>query len=131
MARTEERGWYSSDEVWSGDAKDLEDQKMAEEDVDASALVGGGMDGEADPASFTVPADESRDRCVICGINFKMFFDNDEGIYMYNNCREMEVLNDEAAAKEKEDMLVHVTCWRALGAPEVLTEDQTLQGLTQ
>ena len=56
-----------------------------------------------------------------------MFFDSDEGIYMYNNCREIEVLNDEAAAKEIEDLLAHVTCWRALGSPEVLTVDQTLQ----
>ena len=50
---------------------------------------------------------------------------------MYNNCREIEVLNDEAAAKEKEDMLVHVTCWRALGSPDDLMADQTLQDSLQ
>ena len=84
-------------------------------------------DEEADPSTFTMPADESRDRCVICGINFKMFFDNDDGIYKYNNCREIEVMNDEAAMKESEDMLVHVTCWRGLGSPTTLTQDQALQ----
>lgn len=86
---------------------------------------------EADPSTFTQPADESRDRCVICGINFKMFFDNDDGIYKYSNCKEMEVLNDETAIKESEDMLVHVTCWRALGSPQLLTPDQALQETMQ
>jgi pre-mRNA cleavage complex 2 protein Pcf11 len=130
IARTEERGWYVSDSVWSGDAKESEDLRMAEENIDKYASHAG-TDVEVDPSTLTVPADESRDRCVICGINFKMFFDHDEGIYVYNNCREIEVLNDEAAAKEKEDMLVHVTCWRALGSPEFLTADQTLQDSLQ
>ena len=89
-----------------------------------------GTDIDLDPSSFTMPAEEARDHCVICGINFNMFFDNDDGIYMYRNCREIEVLNDEAAALEKEDLFVHVTCWRALGSPESLTSDQTLQDST-
>ena len=129
MARTEERGWYVSDSVWSGELKEADEAKMTEETTDNSGLGSG--EAEADPSTFTMPADESRDRCVICGINFKMFFDNDDGIYVYNNCREIEVLNDEAAAKEKEDLLVHVTCWRALGSPEILTADQTLQDSLQ
>jgi len=123
MARTEERGWYVSDPVWSGELKEAEEAKMAEEGEAGLSTT----QAEADPSTFVVPADESRDRCVICGINFKMFFDNDDGIYMYSNCREIEVLNDEAAAREKDDLLVHVTCWRALGAPATLTADQTLQ----
>lgn len=114
-----------SESVWSGDTKDSDDAVSKEGAVDVSTMASGETD--IDPSSFTMPAEESRDRCVICGINFKMFFDNDDGIYMYNNCREIEVLNDEAAAKEKEDLLVHVTCWKALGAPETLTADQTLQ----
>lgn len=129
MARTEERGWYVSDSVWSGELKENEETNTADETTDASGV--GASDGDADPSTFTMPADESRDRCVICGINFKMFFDNDDGIYMYSNCREIEVLNDEAAAKETEDVLVHVTCWRALGSPEILTADQTLQDSLQ
>ena len=125
MARTEERGWYVPDSVWSGEEKDSDEAKTGDETADGSGV--GGTDAEADPSTFKMPADESRDRCVICGINFKMIFDSDESIYMYNNCREIEVLNDEAAAKEIEDVLAHVTCWRALGSPEVLTAGQSLQ----
>jgi pre-mRNA cleavage complex 2 protein Pcf11 len=125
IARTEERGWYLSNSVWSGEADESDGSRMAEESMDNKySSLTASTDGEVDPSTFTVPADESRDRCVICGINFKMLFDHDEGIYMYNNCREIEVLNDEAAAKEKEDLLVHVTCWRALGSPDVLTADK-------
>ena len=74
-----------------------------------------------------MPADELRDRCVVCGINFKMFFDNDDGIYKYSNCIEKEVLNDDVAELESEQQLVHVTCWRGLGSPDVLSADQALQ----
>jgi pre-mRNA cleavage complex 2 protein Pcf11 len=127
IARTEERGWYVSDSVWSGESKESEGTRMPVESMDKySSLSHTSTDAEMDPSSIVVPADESRDRCVICGINFTMFFENDEGIYMYSNCREIEVLNDEAAAEEKQDLLVHVSCWRALGAPECLTVDQTL-----
>ncbi len=105
--------------------KEADEVKNIEGSVDKATIAA--TETDIDPSSFTMPAEESRDRCVICGINFKMFFDNDDGIYMYNNCREIEVLNDEAAAQEKDDLLVHVTCWRALGAPETLTADQTLQ----
>lgn len=56
-----------------------------------------------------------------------MQFDNDNGIYVYSNARDIEVLNDDAAERESESMLVHVTCWRGLGSPQVLTWDQTLQ----
>jgi pre-mRNA cleavage complex 2 protein Pcf11 len=127
MATTQERGWYESDASWSGEGKA---QGTREE---ADGLYGDMFEGatkddeEADPDSFTMPADESRDRCVICGINFKMFFDNDDGIYKYTNSREVEVMNDEAAARASEQMLVHVTCWRNLGSPDFLSFDQTLQ----
>jgi pre-mRNA cleavage complex 2 protein Pcf11 len=125
MARTEERGWYVSDARWSGDAESAEAGASSDGAADTSGPVAN--EEEADPDTFTMPADESMDRCVICGINFKMFFDNDNGIYMYKNCREIEVLNDDAAEKESEQMLVNVTCWRGLGSPEVLSIDQTLQ----
>jgi pre-mRNA cleavage complex 2 protein Pcf11 len=121
MTRTEERGWYPAENVWTGEktilaAAEVKEGTQPENTVD-----------EFDPEHSTMPADESRDRCVICGINFKMFFDNDDGIYRYSNCREIEVLNDDAAEKHSEEMLVHVTCWRGLGSPEVLTMDQALQ----
>ena len=125
MARTEERGWYVSDSAWSGESK--EDDEAATENATAEMSNAEVTDENADPDTFTMPADESRDRCVICGINFKMFFDNDDGIYKYSNCREMEVMNDDAAAEESSQMLVHVTCWRGLGSPEILTQDQALQ----
>lgn len=124
IARTEERGWYIADVVWTGETKE-EDLKAAAEQQ-AEPAVDANDDG-FDPETSTVPADESRDRCVICGINFKMFFDNDEGVYVYGNSREIEVLNDDAAERESENMLVHVTCWRGLGSPEVLTMDQALE----
>lgn len=129
IASTEERGWYQSDSVWSGESKASEENKNHPMGSSENPAMSG-TETDLDPSSFTMPAEEARDRCVICGINFKMFFDNDDGIYMYKNCREIEVLNDEAAAQEKEDLLVHVTCWRALGSPESLTADQTLQDST-
>lgn len=123
MATTEERGWYVSDSVWGGESKS--DEAGASNGENPESDNTGAAEEEKDPSSFTMPADESRDRCVICGINFKMFFDTDD--YKYSNCREIEVLNDEAAAKESEDMLVHVTCWRALGCPSQLSPDEALQ----
>ena len=123
MARTEERGWYSTADVWTGEAKESE---VASAAVEAGNTQDAATD-DFDPETSMVPADESRDRCVICGINFKMFFDNENGIYMYSNCREIDVLNDDAAERDSEEKLVHVTCWRGLGSPEVLTMDQALQ----
>lgn len=125
MERTEERGWYIDDSVWTGEAT-VAEVALATESTEAFTDVATSEE-DKDPASFIMPADESRDKCVICGINFKMFFDNENGIYMYSNCREIEVLNDDAAEKESESMLVHVTCWRGLGSPEELTSDQALQ----
>jgi hypothetical protein len=55
-----------------------------------------------------------------------MFFDNDQGAYMYKNCREVPIENDEAAEEETALELVHVTCWKALGSPALLTRDQAL-----
>jgi len=127
MERTEERGWYVDGSVWTGEASAAEVAMTTGLESADTAADTARSEAEKDPASFTMPADESRDRCVICGINFKMFFDNEDGIYMYNNCREIEVLNDDAAEKESESMLVHVTCWRGLGSPELLTSDQALQ----
>jgi pre-mRNA cleavage complex 2 protein Pcf11 len=121
MARTEERGWCSSDSVWTGE---VNEEEMQNAETAASAPV---VEEEGRLEDSNVPADETRDRCVICGINFKMFFENDNGIYMYSNCREIDVLNDDAAERESEQCLVHISCWRGLGSPEVLTTDQALQ----
>ena len=126
MARTEERGWYIADIIWTGEAS--RENFINRATTEASEIPGSvSPEDEADPDTFTMPADESRDRCVVCGINFQMLFDNDDGIYKYKNCREIEVLTDDAAMNESELVLVHVTCWRGLGSPPILTMDQTIQ----
>jgi pre-mRNA cleavage complex 2 protein Pcf11 len=125
MAKTEERGWYVPDVVWTGEATIT--QATTTFGGDPTRQGTGSSEDEADPSTFTVPADESRDRCVVCGINFRMFFDNDDGIYKYSNCRDIEVLNDDVAEEESDQALVHVTCWRGLGSPSFLSMDQALQ----
>ena len=55
-----------------------------------------------------------------------MLFDNDHGEWMYKDCREIEVLNDDAAERESDLMLVHFTCWRKVGSPDQLIRDQIL-----
>mmetsp|Transcript_16431 Transcript_16431/g.41206 ORF Transcript_16431/g.41206 Transcript_16431/m.41206 type:complete len:562 (-) Transcript_16431:69-1754(-) len=125
IATTQERGWYDNNDTWCGGEDKAQESGAAQEDGDVAG-PSTGEDDDADPDTFTMPADESRDRCAICGINFKMLFDNEDGIFKYNNCREIEVLNDEAAANDSEDMLVHVTCWRNLGSPELLTAEQII-----
>jgi pre-mRNA cleavage complex 2 protein Pcf11 len=127
----EERGWYVSKDVWAG----LE-----------GVAGGGGVDGAAAGGAAsgsnnnntamnhvleaaaaeasTHLADETRSKCRICGINFHMVFDNEEGDYMYSNCREMTVVPPPASTEEQ--VLVHFTCLNALGSPATLTSDQIL-----
>jgi pre-mRNA cleavage complex 2 protein Pcf11 len=133
IARTEERGWYVSDDVWTLEKAD-EDLLLASSAMggpsSSEAAASGGDAGKSDgydPQTSSVAADETRDRCVVCGINFKMVFDDGDGIYKYTNCREIVMMNDDAADVESEQVLVHVTCWRGLGSPHVLTSDQALQ----
>lgn len=131
IARTEERGWFISDVVWSRQGTEAEIQSATADAADLGASDAATrqetkIDDGYDPETSTMPADESRERCVVCGINFKMFFDNDDGIYKYRNCREIEVMNDDVAEKESEHCLVHVSCWRGLGSPDELTTDQVL-----
>lgn len=127
MDQTDERGWFLSQDSWMGIAS-MNDPN-GDDAINAAIVEASehGLFGEDDPIKWTVPADESRDKCAICGIHFRMQFDNDNGIYVYSNARDIEVLNDDAAERESESMLVHVTCWRGLGSPQVLTWDQTLQ----
>ena len=126
IATTQERGWYDNDDTWSGGGIEPGGAESDETRDDGDAAGGKPGDDDADPETFTVPADESRDRCGICGNKFEMVFDNEDGIYKYRNCREIEVLNDEAAEKDSEEVLVKVTCWRNLGSPDVLTADQII-----
>lgn len=126
MERTEERGWYAEDLVWIGEAPLVDLDQKNPSDVTALDSSTANLE-EANPESFTVPADENQERCAVCDLSFKMFFDNDDGIYKYKNCKEITVLLDDAAEKESEERLVHVTCWKALGSPEELTMDQVLE----
>lgn len=128
IARTEERGWYVPESVWLREVSEygesstgvgVGNEAMHLNDAD-------GINADSYNEMNTVPADESRDKCVICGLNFKMFFDNDDGIYKYSNCKEIEVLNDDAAETESDLNLVHVSCWKGLGSPEVLTTEQII-----
>jgi pre-mRNA cleavage complex 2 protein Pcf11 len=125
MAATEERGWYVSDNVWTNEETgvDLVLATLQQESTASKAREG---DVFATMSNNTVPADENRDCCVICGIHFKMVFDNDDGVYKYSNCVELAVMNDDAAENESDLQLLHATCWNGLGQPSVLTYDQTL-----
>ena len=120
MERTEERGWYQQEREWTGTLRSSESNA---EDRTSTALT---SEVVLPAESYSVPADESRPKCSICGLMFNMFFDNDQGDWMYKDCREIDVLNDDAAEKESELILVHVTCWRKIGSPVQLTRDQVL-----
>jgi pre-mRNA cleavage complex 2 protein Pcf11 len=125
MDRTDERQWYPSISVWCGRMKQTDGGNTV-----TSSVATDEMNNESDivdPNTCLVSADESRDKCAICGISFNMQFDQDEGEWKYSNCKEIEVLNDDVAEQESEHMLVHVTCLRGLGSPQVLTIDQILQ----
>ncbi|KAL7548196.1 hypothetical protein ACHAWF_011488 [Thalassiosira exigua] len=125
MERTEERGWYIEEEAWASGRDDgapsaavAPGEETAPDAADAPSM-------EAPAASATVVADETRDRCVLCGINFAMFFDQDDGEWKYRNCIEKNVEHDGPTMDEEtEAVLVHVTCWEGLGSPEFLTPDQ-------
>jgi pre-mRNA cleavage complex 2 protein Pcf11 len=125
MARTEERGWYCLDRVWTKES--MEEENDSDPLTASKSTAAGTSEDDADPDSFTEVADESRDKCNVCGLKFNMFFDNDDGVYKYRNCRDIEVMNDDVAENESEMMLVHVTCWRGLGSPATLDIDQTLR----
>ena len=123
MERSEDRGWYIAESVWSGLALQSGDTN---EGMDVDAQNNESSTDVIDPQACVVTADESRDSCAICGISFKMHFDQDDGEWKYRNCKEIEVLNDDVAEEESERMLVHATCLRGLGSPEVLTRDQVI-----
>ncbi len=123
MERTDERGWYIPH--WSYPQKEQVQSSNSNHDKnenDSQTNINDAMSKYADPDACTVPADDSRDRCVICGMHFTMFFDQDDGEWKYSNCREISVEND--LSKE---LLVHVKCWNSLGSPTHLPPDQVRQ----
>ena len=134
MAKTtEERGWYIVESVWMTlgrkDAVAPTDQQMlSDAGAGATALADASMTEANRTIPTTVIADESRDRCLLCGINFAMFFDQEDGEWKYKNCIEKSVEQDDGPTMDEKDelenVLVHVTCWEGLGSPECLTPDQ-------
>jgi len=131
MEKTDERGWYVVEAIWIGDRTDVSEEKNAM-DVKPSLDVSKNIAAD-DTTSFAaaVIADETRDRCILCGINFAMFFDQEDGEWKYKNCTEKTVLKDDEGPladeeEESQSVLVHETCWDGLGRPEFLTADQIL-----
>jgi hypothetical protein len=51
--------------------------------------------GLTSASTTVVSRNETRDRCVLCGITFAMFFDQDDGEWKYRNCKEMNVDQDD------------------------------------
>jgi pre-mRNA cleavage complex 2 protein Pcf11 len=133
-ATSMERGWYMNELRWTmGEDVPQTLEQTSTEDANAGITNVGTPDHSSDPnILFTVPADESRDSCIVCGIKFVMFFDTNEGQYKYRNCREipidMDLDSDVALENEDEaDMqFVHGTCWIGLGQPNSLSYDQTI-----
>lgn len=121
IATAAERGWYVSEKVWTLE----QTREEANQDVSSPAVTAQGVNLKQELEESTFPADETRDKCVVCGLPFQMIFDDG---YQYRNCREITVLNDDdVAIHDQEEQLLHVTCWKGLGSPETLTSDQTLQ----
>lgn len=122
MEATQERGWYQTDAVWCKEAV----AEVQSQDTFNNMLTSDAAANESETTKTTYRADETRDHCVVCGNLFKMVMDHEEDEYVYENCREITVINDDAAATESTEQLVHVTCWKGLGSPEELTFDQTV-----
>jgi len=123
MIRTEERGWYAFDDVWTREATGVSKNLGIVVEATANTVVDDNQH-LYDPLTSSVPADETRERCSICGLKFRMRVDEEDGSYQYDNCREISLVHDEAAEQESDDVLVHVTCWRGLGSPAFLLPDQ-------
>ena len=138
--RTDERGWYGDEGAWSSGGGDAAGRAASSSSSSSSGGGGGAKspsdapggsssagDGAASEPTAVI-ADEARDRCVLCGINFSMFFDQDDGEWKYGNCREMSVDRDDGPTMDDdgglEHVLVHHSCWEGLGSPGCLTPDQ-------
>mmetsp|Transcript_16230 Transcript_16230/g.30649 ORF Transcript_16230/g.30649 Transcript_16230/m.30649 type:complete len:556 (-) Transcript_16230:131-1798(-) len=130
MEKTDERGWYPEEAMWMlgnrvGDmavSSDAKQDALHANNTDAAA-----NEVPLSASASSVVADETRDRCILCGINFTMFFDQDDGEWKYKNCIEKNVEHDGPTMDDGdglEAVLVHGTCWEGLGSPEYLTADQ-------
>lgn len=114
MTKNEERGWYASTSEWTLKHVAATSSSSTQQEENAK-----------DPQSFRFFADETRSKCRICGVSFEMYFDQHESDFMYRNCFEMDLLQEEEV-QEPEKVLVHETCRRGLGSPEYLNMNQVL-----
>lgn len=126
MEKTEERGWYVNEATWLGVISPCD----SEEKVDTDEKQVENEEEIINNDAATIIADETRSKCILCGIPFAMLFDQEDGEWKYKNCIEKDVLkDDDGPTLEEEDfeaVLVHRTCWEGLGKPEFLTPDQVL-----
>ncbi|EJK50067.1 hypothetical protein THAOC_31007 [Thalassiosira oceanica] len=122
MEKTEERAWYRKESLWITGS---DESTHAMDELNAGASSIDNPVDVVDASSYSVIADETRDRCPVCGVNFDMFFDDDDGEWRYKNCVEKAVENDGPTLEEDETkaVLLKYTCWLGLGSPEVLTSD--------
>ena len=160
MERSEERGWYINEYSWSSSGtsgasttNDSGGKGKAGGDADMKTATGSnsntsdmihdnnsnknnGEESSNNKASNTLmkqPADESRDRCAVCGVNFSMHFDQDAGEWMFANCKKANVLlsaqdnnNFTMSSNSNEMVYAHASCLRGLGSPDLLTLDQVV-----
>ena len=80
-------GWELAEELEAREAKVKEDEEEVKEE------------------RTTFPADESRPNCRICGLPFVSYYDDEEGAFMFQDCVEVAV-EEEDEAVEEEKVLV-------------------------
>ncbi|GMH73062.1 hypothetical protein TrST_g10224 [Triparma strigata] len=97
-----EESWLEDAETWMS-ALELDPTAEVEQEEEEESII---ID--------TSPADESRPLCRICGKKFSTFYDDEEGVYMFNDCREVEIIEEVEGVRE-EKVYVHGTCCGNLG----------------
>merc|ERR1711862_16937 len=118
--KTEERDWYHEESVW---IKGSSNKSALNDDIITSPMSSDSPADEATATTASVVADESRDRCPVCGINFDMFFDQESSEWHYKNCIEKSVEDDGPTMDDDEEkVLLHFTCWKGLGSPEFVCD---------
>ena len=127
MEKTEERGWYVNEGTWIGVSATIIDETTTTTQEEKLTTD---VEDVTISETATILADETRSKCILCGIPFAMLFDQEDGEWKYKNCIEKDVLKeDDGPTLEEEEfeaVLVHASCWEGLGRPEFLTPDQVL-----
>merc|ERR1711970_1122067 len=101
MTKKEERGWFIPDAQWMLIQMDLNIDSGA---ANSNSNNNTNLTEEKPLDEYLYPADETRSKCRICGVNFDMIFHNQHGDFMYKNCIEMDVLELES---DEGKVLVH------------------------